>query len=416
MAGQVQMVYFDPPYGIRYGSNFQPFVNKRDVKDGKDEDLTAEPEMIKAFRDTWELGIHSYLGYLRDRLLLARDLLDETGSVFVQISDENVHHVRELMDEVFGSKNFVSLITVQKTTSASGPLISIVADYLIWYAKDSPSLKTHSLFLERAGEGWVNYEYVALPDGTYRRMTSEERSYWSKVPKGAKIYRRDNLTSQRPAQAGDLKAFVFEGREYRPGKGTFKTDLEGLERLRDAGRLEAYGDTLAYRRFAVDFPYRPLSNLWTDTLTGGYAEERSTGDMGSWYTGKPCELTSRSHINFCVFDSTWEASESFILDKHPKVSAWVKNDHLGFEVLYVSKGVVRKYRPDFLIRLTDGATLILEVKGQDSPENRTKREFLAEWVRAVNEHGGFGHWVWDVSFHPKDVNTILKRHSKAGDL
>jgi len=274
MAGQVQMIYIDPPYGIRYGSNFQPFVNKRDVKDGKDEDLTQEPETIKAFRDTWELGIHSYITYLRDRLLLARELLTESGSIFVQISDENVHHIRELMDEVFRTENFLSLITFQKTTSASGTLISSVSDYIIWYAKDAARIKTRALFFEREGEGWVNYDYLRLQDGTYRRMTSEERADWSRLPKGADVYRRDNLTSQRPAQGGDLKIFEFEGKEYRPGKGTFKTDRSGLERLQKAGRLEAYGETLAYRRFAADFPYRPMSNLWTDTLTGGFAEER----------------------------------------------------------------------------------------------------------------------------------------------
>jgi adenine-specific DNA-methyltransferase len=274
MGGQVQMIYIDPPYGIKYGSNFQPFVNKRDVKDGKDEDLSQEPEMIKAFRDTWEVGIHSYLTYLRDRLLLSHELIAESGSIFVQISDENVHHVRELLDEVFGVNNFVSLINFQKTTSASGNLLSSVSDYIIWYAKDKARLKFRSLFLERAGEGWVNYDYVRLPDGQYRRMTADERKDWSSLPKGAQVYRRDNLTSQRPAQVGDVKSFDFEGKEYRPGKGTFKTDLEGLQRLRDAKRLEAYGETLAYRRFASDFPFRPLSNVWADTLTGGFAEER----------------------------------------------------------------------------------------------------------------------------------------------
>src|SRR3989441_6416059 len=136
LAGQVQMAYIDPPYGIRYGSNFQPFVNKRDVKDGADEDLTQEPEMIRAFRDTWELGIHSYLTYLRDRLLLAKDLLHESGSCFVQIGDENLHHTRELLDEVFGAENFVAVVTVQKTTSSTNPYLSGVADYLLWYARN----------------------------------------------------------------------------------------------------------------------------------------------------------------------------------------------------------------------------------------------------------------------------------------
>lgn len=274
LAGQVQMFYFDPPYGIKYGSNFQPFVNRRDVKDGKDEDLTSEPEMLRAFRDTWELGVHSYLTYLRDRFFLMRELLHDSGSIFVQISDENVHHVRELLDEIFGADNFVTLITVQKTTSASGNVISAVSDYICWYCKKLDVLKSRALFLERAGEGWVNYDYVRLADGTHRRMTAEERSDWSSLPKGAQIYRRDNLTSQRPAQTGDVRSFSFEGRDYQPGKGTFKTDLQGIEKLREAGRLEAYGETLSYRRFASDFPYRPLSNLWTDTLTGGFAEDR----------------------------------------------------------------------------------------------------------------------------------------------
>lgn len=138
---------------------------------------------------------------------------------------------------------------------------------------------------------------------------------------------------------------------------------------------------------------------------------RSTGDMGTWYTGKPCEYTKRSHINFCVYDSTWEASESFELDRNPAVAAWVKNDHLGFEVLYIYKGVVRKYRPDFLIRLAAGNTLVLETKGKDSEQDQTKRRFLDEWVKAVNAHGGFGQWSWDVSRNPGDVKDILAKHS-----
>lgn len=149
MAGQVQMVYIDPPYGIKYGSNFQPFVNKRDVKDGKDEDLTQEPEMIRAFRDTWELGIHSYLTYLRDRLLLARELLHESGSCFVQISDENLHLVRDLMDEIFGAKNFVGIIAFTKTTGFSGRTLSSIADYIVWYARDAEKIKYRQLFREK---------------------------------------------------------------------------------------------------------------------------------------------------------------------------------------------------------------------------------------------------------------------------
>jgi adenine-specific DNA-methyltransferase len=259
---------------VKFGSNFQPFVRKRDVGHNDDEDMTREPEMVQAYRDTWELGLHSYLTYLRDRLLLARDLLTPSGSIFVQISDENLHHVRELMDEVFGSANFISQITFAKTTSASGQRLATVSDYLLWYGKDQERTKTHSLYLQRAGEGWVNYNYIRLPDGTHRRMSAEESANWTTVPVGSKIYRRDNLTSQRPAQGGDVTSYELGGRVYGPGKGTFKTDLAGLNRLAAASRLEAYGTTLAYRRFADDFPFLPLNNLWDDTLTGGYAEER----------------------------------------------------------------------------------------------------------------------------------------------
>lgn len=273
MAGQVQMIYMDPPYGVKFGSNFQPFVRRRDVS-ADDADMTREPEMVKAYRDTWELGLHSYLTYLRDRLLVARELLADSGSIFVQISDENLHHVREVMDEVFGADNFVSVIVFSKTSSASGDLLSSVADYLLWYAKDKVRVKTRTLFLERKGEGWVNYDYVKLADGGHRRMTKEERDDWSSLPERALVYRRDNLTSQRPANENDVRSYEFEGRPYTPGKGTFKTDKKGLDSLYKAGRLEAYGVTLSYRRFANDFPYSPINNQWTDTLTGGYAEAR----------------------------------------------------------------------------------------------------------------------------------------------
>src|SRR5271166_2163329 len=202
MAGQVQMVYLDPPYGIKYGSNFQPFVNKRDVRDGKDDDLTQEPEMIRAFRDTWELGIHSYLTYLRDRLVLARDLLHETGSVFVQISNENLHHTVELLDEIYGTLNRVSVITFRKTSGAgsiSGKTntLAAVSDYLVWYAKDKGKVKYNQLYLpkEFGGEGASQYLLLEEQSGARRRMTkreSEDASIW---PQHARPFGADNLTS-----------------------------------------------------------------------------------------------------------------------------------------------------------------------------------------------------------------------------
>ena len=190
MSDKVQMVYMDPPYGIKYGSNFQPFVNKREVKDGKDEDLTSEPEMIKAFRDTWELGIHSYLTYMRDRLLLAKNLLHETGSVFVQISDENVHLVRNILDEVFGVNNFVSMINFVTSSGFTSSTLSRNGDRILWYAKDKAMVKFRRLYIEKDfPQDDDNYKYVELPNGTRRLMTKDERENPNSLPKGSKIFR-----------------------------------------------------------------------------------------------------------------------------------------------------------------------------------------------------------------------------------
>jgi Adenine specific DNA methylase Mod len=201
LAGQVQMIYIDPPYGIKYGSNFQPFVNKRDVKDGRDEDLTAEPEMIKAFRDTWELGIHSYLTYLRDRLLLARELLSESGSIFVQISDENVHLVRNLMDEVFGPKDFMSQITVQKTSVQTDKYLSSSCDYVLWYSKQKEMIKARNLYLDKTegAEKASQYTQVELSDG--RRLPINS-ALIEDLRKGYKLFRPDNLTSSHEYSLG----------------------------------------------------------------------------------------------------------------------------------------------------------------------------------------------------------------------
>lgn len=241
MAGQVQMIYFDPPYGIKYGSNFQPFVNKRDVKDGKDEDLTQEPETLKAFRDTWELGIHSYLTYLRDRFLLARELLHESGSVFVQISDENVHLVRNLMDEVFGKGNFVALISFQKTGGLVSKGIVRTVDYICWYGKDISQTKIFQLFLPRkTGDTSLDrYDLAHLPNGTLRRLTKEEMLS-GELPPNARRCRQVALESANPTFP-----FEFRGKVYIQ---RWKTNLRGLEQLAAANRLVAAGTRNAARR------------------------------------------------------------------------------------------------------------------------------------------------------------------------
>ena len=265
MAGQVQMIYIDPPYGIKYGSNFQPFVNKRDVKDGKDDDLNQEPEMIKAFRDTWELGIHSYLTYLRDRLLLARDLLHESGSVFVQISDDNVHLVRTLMDEVFGSQNFVSLIPFRKKTMPFGAkLLERMNDYLMLYARSRSKVKFRTLYLNQNIEGLPNWTWLELPDGTVRKLTQEEHKNHSLLPMGAKVFR---AVLPRPSGYSESMDYhvEFQGRTYYPPKnGCWVTTREGMDALIHARRIFAAGDNLYYKLYHEDYPVTPLTALWAD--------------------------------------------------------------------------------------------------------------------------------------------------------
>ena len=270
LGGQVQMAYIDPPYGIRYGSNFQPFVGNRDVTDGKDEDLTQEPETIRAFRDTWELGIHSYLTYLRDRLLLARELLTDSGSCFVQIGDENVHRVGTLMDEIFGAENRVATISYATTSGSSAKTLPQVADYLLWYAKDKERLKYRQLYepLTRREiiEFFSSYAMVELQDGTCRKLTPMECFDPDKhLPKGARIYKRTSLDSQGVSTTGRSEPYVWNGRTFTCARGAqWRVSSEGMDRMAKLGRLDASDgqSSLQWKRYEDEVPGRRINNLW----------------------------------------------------------------------------------------------------------------------------------------------------------
>jgi adenine-specific DNA-methyltransferase len=266
MAGQVQMVYIDPPYGIRYGSNFQPFVNRRDVKDGKDEDLTQEPEMVRAFRDTWELGIHSYLTYLRDRLLLTRDLLHESGSCFVQISDQNVHLVRALMDEVFGPKNFCGLISFKKTTGLTSELIAEVSDYLVWYSKNIEKTKYRQLFVEKDLREEIRgeFKHVDIGGGKYRTLTEDEVLSPEKIDT-TKLFRTNSAVSPG-VRTNTTGSFEYKGLKFDSGSTrNWKTTIPGMLRLAELNRLTLIpGSTRIYKQYWGDFPYIPLTSAWLD--------------------------------------------------------------------------------------------------------------------------------------------------------
>ena len=265
MAGKVQCIYIDPPYGIKYGSNFQPFTNKRDVKDKKDEDLTAEPEMLKAFRDTWELGIHSYLSYLRDRLLLARELLTESGSCFVQISDENVHLVRNLMDEIFGKGNFSAIIPFRKKTWPLGSnVMEQMSDFLIWYAKNKKIIKYNQLYVQKEMKPDSDWCWFESKDGTRHKMTKEQIIGKASIPKGAEIYR---LRSLEPIGDNPSRkfSFYFNGKQIVAPKRGYSVNKEGLKVLDSHRRLQLKGNLINFVAFKKDFPVVQMTAPWEAT-------------------------------------------------------------------------------------------------------------------------------------------------------
>jgi adenine-specific DNA-methyltransferase len=281
LRGQVQMIYIDPPYGIKFGSNWQVSTRKRDVKDGKIGDLTRQPEQIRAFRDTWEQGIHTYLPYLRDRLTVTLDLLTESGSVFVQIGDENLHLVRCLLDEVFGSDNFCGLIAFRTTGGQSSALISSSTDFLLWYAKDREAAKQkfkNPTITKQSGRGGSGqYTWVQPADGEPRPMTPEELDSPENLPAGWRILAHDTLFSQgAPSDPRDY-LFTWQGRTFRcPENNHWKPGVlsGGMHRLAIADRLMLVGRTLRYKRFLDDYPVLQLDNVWNDTVISGFGRKK----------------------------------------------------------------------------------------------------------------------------------------------
>lgn len=274
IGGKVQMVYFDPPYGIKYGSNFQPFVNKKDVTDGLDDDLTQEPEMIKAFRDTWELGIHSYLNYLRDRIKLIHNVLHASGSVFVQIGDENVHRVSLVLDEIFGSENRIATISYATTSGSSTNTLPSVADFILWYSKDKKQAKFRKLYepLTRSEiiDFFSTYVMVELPNGECRKPTDLERlNPNTHLPKGSRIYRRTGLDSQGPSTTGRSAPYTWKGKTYPcPAGRHWSISFKGMDKLAELGRLDAADGegSLMWKKYENEIPGRRINNLWSSQM------------------------------------------------------------------------------------------------------------------------------------------------------
>lgn len=271
--GKVQMIYMDPPYGIKFSSNFQSEIGKRDVKD-KESDLTREPEMVRAYRDTWTLGVHSYLAYLRDRLILCRELLADAGSIFVQISDENLHRVKCLMDEVFGINNLCGQIHFKSTTSQTSELLASVGDYLLWYSKNRSSVKYRQLYMDKnISDPTAVMKYVEYASGHRHTLNSEERENYSLAQLEGNLFVLDNLTSQSGGTTTKVPV-QFNAGEFLPGPGFWKTNVDGMRRLGISNRLAISGNTLRFVRFAEDFPVTPTNSWWLDTSTGSFTETK----------------------------------------------------------------------------------------------------------------------------------------------
>jgi adenine-specific DNA-methyltransferase len=274
LRGKVQCIYFDPPYGIKFNSNFQWSTTTRDVKDGAKDQITREPEQVRAFRDTWRDGIHSYLTYLRDRLTVARDLLHESGSIFVQIGDENVHRVRAVMDEILGPENFLSQITVEKTSSQTSDYLSNSSDYILFYSKNKDLVKIRQQLTMKEPTENVTNEYAFFEDSQLERKSiprSASVEEWKEIDKYNRIFSKDNTLSNRPPGSFPVS---FKGGVFTPGNGYWKTGEMGFSRLIKSNRIEPRGSSLRYVRFFRDYPVYPQNNIWTETKFSSRREEK----------------------------------------------------------------------------------------------------------------------------------------------
>ncbi len=388
LKGQVQTIYVDPPYGIKFGSNWQVSTWKRDVRDGKDTDLTRQPEQVRAYRDTWELGIHSYLAYLRDRLAVARELLTESGSVFVQIGDENVHLVRTLLDEVFGSGNFCGLISFWKTSTSTRDLLPTVTDFIVWYAKDREKVKFRQPFVQRdlGGEGATQYVWAEhAATGQTRRLTAAELSA-GLAEEGWRPFSAGDMTSSHanPSEPVDL-----DGRRYLPAPNRFwSTSAIGLARLRDAGRLMGIGKSLMYKRYQDDFPWIPVSSVWRDTLMTGFTEPKSYVVQTSVKVVERCVLMSTDPGDLVLDPTCGSGTAAYVSEQWGR--RWITIDTSRVALALARSRLMAAKYPYYLLTDSEaGNRKEAEVSGRarslamERPTNDVRRGFVYERVPHV---------------------------------
>ncbi|MEW5765558.1 MAG: site-specific DNA-methyltransferase [Acidobacteriota bacterium] len=402
LKGKVQMIYLDPPYGIKFGSNWQVSTRKRDVKDGKVEDATRQPEQVKAFRDTWALGIHSYLSYLRDRFTVARDLLTESGSIFVQIGDENVHLVRSVMDEVFGSENFVATVTFQKTSYSTSETIPTITDYLLWYAMQKERVKIRKLFFS-----W-------LPEGNAQNDEGDEGK-----EDDPQFQSRDLASAGGGASTFE---YLFQRKKYHPGINRhWKTSLEGLLRIDRAGRLFAARKSLRYRRMLSDFPWTEFTNVWSDTVVGSFLEEKTYVVQTSPKVIARCLLMTTDPGDLVLDPTCGSGTTAYVAEQWGR--RWITVDTSRVALALARTRLMAARYPYYLLADSpEGLRKEAEVAGHVPPDIKTngdiKKGFVCKRVPHVtlksianNEEIDVIHERFQVLLEPlrAELNQLLKK-------
>ncbi len=379
--GQVQMIYLDPPYGIKFGSNWQASTRKRDVKDGKLDDATREVEQIKAFRDTWELAIHSYLAYLRDRLVIARDLLTASGSIFVQIGDENVHLVRALLDEVFGPANFQAQIVFTKTGGFSSAGLDGVYDVLLWYAKDAGALKYRQLYKAKVygGAGSTGYTYLELSDGAVRPMTREERGMPGRIPPGSRILDGTPLVSSGASKYGSVP-FDFNGRTYKPPANShWKTTPDGMQRLAAVGRIVALGQRIEYKRYFDDFPYVSLDNIWLGMGQRGFTGDQIYVVQTDTRVVERCVLMATDPGDLVLDPTCGSGTTAYVAEQWGR--RWITVDTSRVALTLARQRLMGAKYPQYLLADSpQGRAKEEELTGVPAPTTRTARDVRKGFV------------------------------------
>lgn len=366
LRGKVQCIYLDPPYGVKFNSNWQVSTRKRDVRDGRAEDATRQPEQIRAFRDTWQLGVHSYLTYLRDRLIVARELLSDAGSIFVQIGDENVHRVRAVMDEVFGSHNFVVTIKFSKTSGLGGRFLDETFDYIIWFSKDISSAKFRRLFLERVpGEpGATQYNFAMLPDGSFQRKDSTGAS--------GRVFAHGDLRSQS-GNSTTIFPFELNGDVIpAPLRGGWKSNSEGIERLKKASRLIKIGNSPRYVRYFDDAPYYPMGSGWTDTGISGFGVAKTYVVQTLPKVVERCILMSTDPGDLVLDPTCGSGTTAYVAEQWGR--RWITIDTSRVALALARTRLMSGRFPHYLLA--------------DSPEGRQQEAEVLGQPRAVGETTG----------------------------